>query len=58
MTYKELNTSLPEQMDFLISWRRPLFQGTSVKKYAATYTRSGNPDRKKLLNFKTVRHYT
>ena len=55
MTYKELNVSTPERLTFVVSWQRPLFKASSVKRYVVTRSRSGNPDREKLYHNKTVR---
>lgn len=55
LTYIERNTSTLEQFDYLVSWQKPLFNESSVTKYAISYKRTGNPDRQKLWQFKTVR---
>lgn len=55
MTYTMLNTSDSEQFDYLISWEKPLFNESSVRKYAIKYRRTGNANREKLWEFKKVR---
>ncbi|KAJ7358906.1 hypothetical protein OS493_020744, partial [Desmophyllum pertusum] len=51
MTYTELNTSTSEQIDYLISWQKPLFKESDVAIYAIKYRRTGNPNREKLFEF-------
>ena len=54
INYTMLNTSTSEKFDYEISWQKPLFKESNVSQYAIKYTRTGNPDRKKVWEFKKV----
>ena len=54
LTYTKLNTSTSEKFDYTISWQKPLFKESTVSKYVIKYTRTGNPERKKVWKIEKV----
>lgn len=54
LTYTKLNSSTWEKYDYLISWRKPQFNESSVSTYAIKYKRTGNPDRVRRWQTKKV----